>query len=140
MLSYSWKSFRAEESSTWKVKPEAWLQSMPTSLTISAIQDQAYVCHPGNQAGVACAFSFASPPRTKIIPYSYLLSIDTLGDRLITLHYSFANVEISLGKDFPGKNQLIEDLANFRVSALHESYCLKLRILMEPDSEKTALF
>jgi hypothetical protein len=113
---------------------------MPNSLTISAIQDQAYLCHPGNQAGVACAFSFASPPRTKIIPYSYLLSIDRLGDRLITLHYSFADVEISLSKDFPGKNQVIEDLANFRVSALHESYCLRLRILMEPDSEKTALF
>ena len=113
---------------------------MPNSLTLSNIKDQAYVCHSGNQAGVTCAFSFASPPRAKIIPYSYLLSIDTLGDRLIILHYSFADVEISLGKDFPGKNQLIEDLANFRVSALRESYCLNLRILMEPDSEKNALF
>jgi len=109
-------------------------------MTISNIKDQAYICHPGNQAAVACAFSFASPPRTKIIPYSYLLSIDRLGDRLITVHYSFADVESSLGKDFPGKNQFIDDLANFRISALNESYCLKLRILMEPDSEKTALF
>jgi hypothetical protein len=113
---------------------------MPNSLTISHIKDQAYICHPGNQAGTACSFSFTNPSRAKIIPYSYLLSIDTLGDRLITLHYSFADVEVSLGKDFPGKNQLIEDLANFRVAALHESHCLKLRILMEPDSEKTALF
>jgi hypothetical protein len=113
---------------------------MPTSLTISAIQNQAYVCHPGHQAGVACAFSFASPPRTKVIPYSYLLSIDRLGERLVTLRYSFADVEISLGKDFSGKNQLLDDLANFRVSAVHESSHLKLRILMEPDSEKTLLF
>jgi hypothetical protein len=49
-------------------------------------------------------------------------------------------VEISLGKDFPGKNQLLDDLANFRVSAIHESSHLKLRVLIEPDSEKTLLF
>jgi hypothetical protein len=116
------------------------LQPMPNPLTISAIQDQSYVCHPGNQAGVACAFAFASPPRTKVIPYSYLSNIDRLGDRLLTLHYSFADVEISVGKDFPAKDQLLDDFANFRVAAIHESPHLKLRILMEPDSEKTLLF
>jgi hypothetical protein len=138
------------------VKPEAWsanlrnnldntiqycyLVQMLPSWTISSIQDQAYACHPGNQPGVACSFHFLSPPRAKIIPYSYLLSIDVLGDRLITLHYSFADVEISLGRDFAGKNQFLDDFANFRVSAIRESSQLRLQILAETDSEKTQLF
>jgi hypothetical protein len=66
--------------------------------------------------------------------------VDLLGDCLITLRYSFADVEISLGRDFPGRSQLIDDLANFRVSLIQESRQVKLRILTEPISEKTEVF
>src|SRR6202047_1019168 len=96
--------------------------------------DQPYVCHSGSQAGVSCSFDLQGPARTKILPYSYLLCIDLLGDCLITLRYSFADVEISLGRDFPGRSQLIDDLANFRVSLIRESRQGKLRILSEPIS------
>jgi hypothetical protein len=63
-----------------------------------------------------------------------------LGDCFITLRYSFADVEISLGKEFPGRGQFIDDLANFRVSAVRESRDVKIRVITEQYSEKTETF
>jgi hypothetical protein len=102
--------------------------------------DQPYVCHSGSQAGVSCSFDLQGPARTKILPYSYLLCIDLLGDGLITLRYSFADVEIALGRDFPGRGQFVDDLANFRVSLVRESRHVKIRVLTEPSSEKTDVY
>jgi hypothetical protein len=107
---------------------------------IPRLQDQPYLCHSGSQAGISCSFELQSPIRTKIIPYSHLLCIDLLGDRLITLRYSFADVEISVGRDFCGRIQFIDDLANFRVSAIRESRSVKIRIINEPSSEKTEVY
>lgn len=111
---------------------------MATSLPITRPEDQPYLCHSGSQ--VSCSFQLEGPARTKILPYSYLLCIDMLGDCLITLRYSFADVEISLGRDFPGRNQLIDDLANFRVSLIRDSRHLKIRIVTEPSSEKSEVY
>jgi hypothetical protein len=95
---------------------------------------------PAARAGISCSFALQGPPRTKILPYSYLTCLDLLGDCLITLRYSFADVEISLGKDFPGRSQLIDDLANFRVSLIRESRQVKIRIVTEQYSEKTETY
>ena len=108
--------------------------------SIPRLEDQPYVCHSGSQPGVSCAFALQGPPRTKILPYSYLLSIDLLGDCLVTLRYSFADVEISLGKDFPGRNQFIDDLSNFRISLVRDSRQTKIRILSEQSPEKTEVY
>jgi hypothetical protein len=104
------------------------------------LDNQPYVCHSGSQAGVSCAFVLERPARTKILPYSYLLCIDLLGDCLITLRYSFADVEISLGRDLRGRSQLIDDLANFRVAAVRESRDIKIRVTSEQYSPKTENF
>jgi hypothetical protein len=85
-------------------------------------------------------FELQNPIRAKILPYSHLLCIDLLGDRLITLRYSFADVEISIGRDFPARTQFIDDLANFRVSAIRESRAVKMRVIAEPYSEKTEVY
>jgi hypothetical protein len=111
-----------------------------TSLPIPRLEDQPYLCHSGSQAGVTCSFQLEGPARTKILPYSYLLCIDTLGDCLITLRYSFADVEISLGRDFPGRNQFIDDLANFRVSLVRVSRHVKIRVVTEQSSEKSEVY
>jgi hypothetical protein len=107
---------------------------------IPRLEDQAYVCHAGSQAGVSCAFELAGPARTKIFPYSYLMCIDLLGDYLLTLRYSFADVEISLGREFAGRGQFLDDLANFRVARVRESRQIKIRIVIEPASEKTDVY
>lgn len=104
------------------------------------LSEQPYLCHLGNQAGLACSFELESPPRTKIVPYSYLLCIDLAGDRTVTLRYSFAEVELVLAKNFPALNQFMEDLANFRVSLIRESRMVKMRIISEANSEKPDLF
>jgi hypothetical protein len=59
---------------------------------------------------------------------------------LITLRYSFADVEMSLGRDFPGRNQFIEDLANFRVSLVRDSRHVKIRVVTEQTSEKSEVY
>jgi hypothetical protein len=110
------------------------------SYSIPRPDDQPYVCHSGSQAGVSCAFDLQGPARTKILPYSYLFCIDLSGDCLVTLRYSFADVEISLGRDFPGRSQFIDDLANFRVSLVRESRHVKIRIISEQNSEKTEVY
>lgn len=113
---------------------------MFTSLPIPRLEDQPYLCHSGSQVGVSCSFQLEGPARTKILPYSYLLCIDLLGDCLITLRYSFADVEISLGRDFPGRNQFIDDLANFRVSLVRDSRHVKIRVVTEQSSEKSEVY
>lgn len=113
---------------------------MLRSCSIPRLDDQSYVCHSGSQAAVSCSFVLQRPLRTKILPYSYLLCIDLLGDCLITLRYSFADVEISLGKEFRGRDQFIDDLANFRVAVVRESRDVKIRVASEQHSEKTELF
>jgi hypothetical protein len=111
-----------------------------TSLPIPRLEDQPYLCQSGSQVGVSCSFQLEGPARTKILPYSHLLCIDLLGDCLITLRYSFADVEISLGRDFPGRNQFIDDLANFRVSLVRDSRHVKIRIVTEQSSEKSEVY
>lgn len=113
---------------------------MPGPSIFSRLEDQPYVCHSGSQSGISCAFELKNPARTKIIPYSCLLCIDLLGDCLLTLRYTFADVEISLGKEFPGRGQFFDDLANFRVARVKESRQVKVRVLTEPASEKTELY
>jgi hypothetical protein len=110
------------------------------SYSIARLDEEPYVCHTGSQAGISCSFVLQGPARTKILPYSYLSCVDLLGDCLVTLRYSFADVEISLGRDFPGRQQFIDDLANFRVSLVRESRQLKIRILTEQSSEKTEIY
>jgi hypothetical protein len=68
------------------------------------------------------------------------MCIDMLGDCLITLRYSFADVEISLGRDFPGRGQFIDDLANFRISLVRASRLVKIRIVTEQSSEKSEAY
>jgi hypothetical protein len=116
------------------------LHRVPDSYSIARLDQQLYVCHAGSQAGISCSFVLQGPARTKILPYSYLSCVDLLGDCLITLRYTFADVEISLGRDFPGRSQFIDDLANFRVSLVRESRQLKIRILTEQSSEKTEVY
>jgi hypothetical protein len=108
--------------------------------SIPRLEDQAYVCHAGSQAGASCAFELSGPARTKILPYSYLMCIDQLGDYLLTIRYSFADVEISLGREFAGRGQFLDDLANFRVAKVRESRQVKIRILTEPPSEKSEIY
>jgi hypothetical protein len=109
-------------------------------LPLPCLQDQPYLCHSGSQAGTSCIFELQNPIRAKILPYSHLLCIDLLGDRLVTLRYSFADVEISIARDFPARAQFIDDLANFRVSAVRESRTVKMRLIAEPYSEKTEVY
>src|SRR5262249_33639791 len=116
--------------------PETFFSMLP----IPRLQDQPYLCHSGSQAGISCSFELQKPARTKILPYSHLLCIDLLGDRLLTLRYTFADVEISIGRDFCGCTQFIDDLANFRVSAVRESRNLKIRVVTEQYSEKTVVY
>ena len=113
---------------------------MPRLLSIACLEDQPYSCHLGNQSALSCAFHLIAPTRTKIIPYSLLMSIDVIGERSIILRYSMFDVEMSLSKDFPSKGQFLDDFSNFRLAALREGRYLKMRILMEPNSEKSELF
>ena len=113
---------------------------MTNTLPIPRLEDQPYLCHSGSQAGVSCSFQLEGPARTKIFPYSYLLCIDLLGDCLITLRYSFADVEISLGRDFLGRHQFVDDLANFRVSLVRDSRHLKIRVLTEQTAERSEVY
>jgi hypothetical protein len=47
---------------------------------------------------------------------------------------------MSLGRDFPGRNQFIEDLANFRVSLVRDSRHVKIRVVTEQTSEKSEVY
>lgn len=107
---------------------------------ISRPEDQTYAVHPGSQAAICCIFELLSPPRTKTIPYAYLQMIDTLNDGTIFLRYAFADVELVPNRTFPGKRQFLEDLANFRVSTVRETNQMKIRIRLEPGTDKPEVF
>lgn len=96
--------------------------------------------HAGNHASIACTFELASPPRTKCIPYAYLQSIDTYGEKSIILRYTFADVELNLGRAFTARRQLLEELANFRVAWIRTGDQIGIRILMEPPSDRSEAF
>jgi hypothetical protein len=113
---------------------------MSVSRGIPEPEAQPYIVHAGNNPGTACTFQLASPPRAKCIPYAYLQSIDIYGETLITLRYTFADVELSLNTDFPGRRLLIEELSNFRVALVRDGKQIGIRILMEPASEKPEVF
>jgi hypothetical protein len=113
---------------------------MPVSRAIPGPESQPYVVHGGNNPGISCTFQLASPPRAKCIPYAYLQSIDTYSEKLITLRYTFADVELSLNGDFPGRRLLIEEFSNFRVALVREGKEIGIRILMEPAPEKPEIF
>lgn len=110
-----------------------------TSL-ISRPEDQTYAVHPGSQAAVCCIFELLSPPRSKTIPYAYLQMIDTMDDGTIFLRYAFADVELVPNRTFAAKRQFLDDLANFRVSTIRETNQMKIRIRLEPGTDKPELF
>jgi hypothetical protein len=112
---------------------------LPCSQILRAEQ-QAYLCHPGSQSGQTCTFVLQSPPRSRCLPYAHLLAVDILGDRLITIRYSFADVEISLGRDFPGRQQFLDDLAALRVALVRDGPQVRIRIIAEPFTEKSETF
>lgn len=87
-----------------------------------------------------CTFVLDAPPRSKAIPYSCLLSIDTLGERTIALRYTHADVFVSLGPTFAGRSQLIDDFANFRVASLRASPALRLEIRTDAVEERPERF
>jgi hypothetical protein len=109
---------------------------------LSAIrpEETPYLCHPGNQGGVMCIFVLDAPPRSKAIPYSCLLSIDTLGEQTIALRYTHADVCLSLGRAFAGRNQLLDDLTNFRVARLRASPALRMEIRTDAAEERPERF
>jgi hypothetical protein len=109
-----------------QMRCDEWVQ---TRFAAIRPDEQAYLCHPGNQPGLTCAFVLDAPPRSKAIPYSCLISIDTLGMQIITLRYAQADVTISLARGFANRNQLLDDLTNFRVALLRSSpaLCLEIR-------------
>ena len=87
-----------------------------------------------------CAFVLDAPPRSKAIPYSCLLSIDTLGEQAVVLRYTHADVFLSLGRTFANRNQLLEDFANFRVALLRASPSLRLEIRTDAAEERPERF
>jgi len=112
--------------------------SVSRAIPILRPEDQPYVTHAGNHAGIACTFELAS--RTKCIPYAYLQCIDTEDEKSIILRYTFADVELTLGHAFTARRQLLEELANFRVASIRAGDQIGIRILMEPLSEKPEIF
>ena len=113
---------------------------MSFSTLVPRTEDQTYLVYPGSLTGTSCTFELRSPARSKTIPYAYLQMIDTREERLIVLRYSFADVELALSRNFCGKRQFLDDLANFRVSIVRETALMKIRILLEPATDKTEGF
>lgn len=109
---------------------------------LSAIrpEETPYLCHPGSQAGMMCVFLLETPPRSKAIPYSCLLSIDTLGEQTIALRYTHADVFLSLGRTFVGRNQLLDDFTNFRVALLRASPVVRIEIRTDAAEERPDRF
>ena len=54
--------------------------------------------------------------------------------------YAFADVELVPNRTFAAKRQFLDDLANFRVSTIRETSQMKIRIRMEPGTDKPELF
>ena len=106
----------------------------------TAPTDAVYSIHPGSQSGPACTFEFSSPQRSRSIPYSYLQAIDTFGQQLITLRYSFADVQLALAHNFPDFGQFLDDLVNNRVAVVRETSAVRITIQSEASLEKTEIF
>ena len=66
--------------------------------------------------------------------------IDTMDDYTIFLRYAFADVELVPNRTFTSKGEFLDDLANFRVSTIRETSQMKIRIRMEPGTDKQELF
>jgi hypothetical protein len=113
---------------------------VPVNFAAIRPQEQPYACHPGTQPGSLCTFHLEMPTRSRAIPYAFLLTLDTLGEHLITLRYTFAEVAIVLGRDFVGAPGLLEDLSGFRVAHLRESRALRLQIRCDPWEERMERF
>ena len=113
---------------------------MAFSSFVSRPEDQTYVVHPGSLPGTCCTFEFASPARSKTIPYAYLQMIDMLDDHRILLRYAFADVELVTNRAFTAKRQFLDDLSNFRVATVRETNQMKVRISLEPPTEKPESF
>ena len=113
---------------------------MAFSSFVSRPEDQTYVVHPGSSPGTCCTFELASPARSKTIPYAYLQMIDTLDEHRILLRYAFADVELVTTRTFTAKRQFLDDLANFRVATIRETNQMKVRISLEPPTDKTETF
>ena len=113
---------------------------MPVNFAAIRPQEQPYACHPGIQPGNLCTFHLETPTRSRAMPYALLLALDTSGEHLITLRYTFADVVIVLGHDFVGAQGLLEDLSGFRVAHLRESRALRLEIRCDPWEERLERF
>ena len=87
-----------------------------------------------------CTFTLDAPLRSKSIPYSCLLSIDTLGEQFITLRYTHADVTLSLERGFVHRDQFVDDLSNFRVALLRSSPALRLEIRTDGTEERPERF
>ena len=66
--------------------------------------------------------------------------IDTLDEHRILLRYAFADVELVTTRTFTAKRQFLDDLANFRVATVRETNQMKVRISLEPPTDKTESF
>jgi hypothetical protein len=106
---------------------------------VSRPEDQTYVVYPGSLPGTCCTFELTAPPRSKTIPYAYLQMIDVLDDQRILLRYAFADVELVTNRTFT-RRQFLDDLANFRVATVRETNQMKVRISLEPPTEKPESF
>jgi hypothetical protein len=106
----------------------------------TAADDGAYSIHAGSQSGPACTFEFGNPQRSRSIPYSYLQTIDTFGQQLITLRYTFADVQLALAHNFPDFAQFLDDLVNNRVAVVRETCAVRITIQSEPSLEKSEIF
>src|SRR5258706_11573635 len=94
--------------------------SVSRAIPILRPENQPYVTHAGNHAGIPCTFELASPPRTKCITYAYLQCIDTDGEKSIILRYTFADVELTLGRAFTARRQLLEEFFFFKQKTAYE--------------------
>lgn len=66
--------------------------------------------------------------------------IDTLDEHRILLRYAFADVELITNRTFTAKRQFLDDLANFRVATIRETNQMKVKISLEPPTDKTESF
>jgi len=63
-----------------------------------------------------------------------------MDDGTVFLRYAFADVELVPNRTFAAKRQFLDDLANFRVSTIRETHQMKIRIRLEPGTDKPEAF
>ncbi len=103
-------------------------------------EQRAYGCHPGGEPGLMCTFQLDRPPRAMALPYSALLSVDALGDALITLRYAHADVDVALVPGYAARDRLWEDLCAFRVASLRVSAEVRIEIRTPSLEERPEVF